>query len=192
MNPSKPDPYQPCPCGSGRKYKFCCHAAGVAVSNQHPLTLIKKSLDYPVSRCMVNDNWSENGLATVFVIRQLPNLKFIAGVYLVDVLYLGVKDAFCNANLPHAEIQNMEFSSGLPMVEIAYEDARSLILGAVAFAKKFEIEPNEEWQDARYVVDPDRSFVPKFTFGKGGKPVYVQGPFDDLDAITDKLALFHK
>jgi hypothetical protein len=187
MNPSKPDPYQPCPCGSGRKYKFCCHATGLAVSKEHPLTLIKKSPDYPVSQCFVNDNWQENGLATVFVLRQLPNLKFIAGVYLVDVMCLGVKDAFGNANLTSAEIHKMQARSGLPMVSIDYEDARSLVLGGIEFAKQYGFEPHEDWHDASHVIEPERSFVPKFTFGSDGNPMYIQGPFDDVDAIAGQI-----
>jgi len=186
MNSRKPDPYQPCPCGSGRKYKFCCHATGLAVVKEHPQTLIKNSLDYPVTQCFVNRNWQEQGLATVFVIRQLPNSKYIAGVYLVDVYCLGVKDAFCNANLASLEIQKMQASSGLPMVEIDYEDARSLVLGGLDYAKQHGFESHEDWHDACYVIDPERAFVPKFSFGSGGAPLYVQGPFDDVEANTQK------
>ncbi len=187
MNPVKPDPYQPCPCGSGLKYKFCCYAKGQALSKEHPLTLIKKSLDYPVVQCWINENWQQHGLANVFVIRQEPNLKLIIGVYLVDVLCLGVKDTFCNANLDASEVKKLLISSGMPIVEIDYEDARSLVLGAIAYARTLGIEPHEDWRNASYVVDPQRPFVPKFTFGSNGEPMYVQGPFDDADAIAKRL-----
>ncbi len=69
-----------------------------------------------------------------------------------------------------------------------YEDARSLILGAVEYAASLGFQPNEDWQDARYVVEADRSYVRKFKFGKDGKPYYIQGPDDDARKITSKLA----
>jgi hypothetical protein len=28
MHPNATEPYAPCPCNSGRKYKFCCRAKG--------------------------------------------------------------------------------------------------------------------------------------------------------------------
>lgn len=184
MNPAKPDPYQPCPCGSGRKFKFCCYAKGQSISKEHPLTLIKKSLDYPVVRCLVSEDWQQQGMASIFVLRQLPNLKYVIGVYLVDVFFMGVKNAFCNANIAQAEIQRMLASAGMPLVDIDYEDARSLILGAINYARNLGMEPHEDWPDASYVVEAERSFVPKFTFGRDGKPLYIPGPDDDVNAIV--------
>jgi tetratricopeptide (TPR) repeat protein len=42
MDPQTPDPYRPCPCGSGKKYKFCCRdkdrEAARQKAQQHPFT----------------------------------------------------------------------------------------------------------------------------------------------------------
>ena len=73
------DPYRPCPCGSGKKYKFCCRLQQTAISNTPPRELIKKSAEFPINFCMLNPNWQELGLATVVVIRSMPNGKFIFG-----------------------------------------------------------------------------------------------------------------
>lgn len=189
MTKHKIDPYQPCPCGSGRKYKFCCHLKAVTVSNEHPLSLIKKSVEYPVYQCVVNEGWQEQGLANIFILRQMPNLKFICGVYLVDVFCLGVKDTFCNANIPYAGIQTMLAQAGMPLVPIDYEDARSIIFGGIQFASKHGFSPNQDWKDSKHIVEPEKPFNDKFEFGSSGKPVYIQGPDDDPVAITSKLHL---
>lgn len=179
MTIHKINPYQPCPCGSGRKYKFCCRLKEVAASNEHPLSLIKKSAEYPVHKCFVNDGWHEQGMANVFVLRQTPNQKFIVGVYLVDALCLGVKDTFFNVNIPDAGIQTMLAQTGLPLIPIDYEDARSIILGGIEFAAKQGFSPNPDWKDSKHVVESERRFDNKFEFGKHGKPLYIQGPGDD-------------
>jgi hypothetical protein len=69
-----------------------------------------------------------------------------------------------------------------------YEDARSLILGAVGYAASLGFQPNEDWRDTRYIVEANRAHIRKFTFGKDGKPYYIQGPDDDARKITSKLA----
>jgi len=188
MNLTKPDPYQPCPCGSGRKYKFCCFAKGQQLSNEHPLVLIKKAAQFPLSQCVVNVGWQQQGIANVIVIRQLPNGKFIFAGYLVDLMMLGVKDAFFNANMGAEALQSMVGRVDMPVEPIDYEDARSLIFGAIEFARKHRVEPHADWQHAKHLVEPDRPFQPKYSFGIDGKAIYIQGPNDDLAEISARLS----
>ncbi|MBK6998804.1 MAG: SEC-C domain-containing protein [Rhodoferax sp.] len=186
----KIDPYQPCPCGSGRKYKFCCRAKEVAVSQESPRSLIRKSTEYPVSQCVIGKGWQENGLATIFVVRQLPNQKYIFGSYLVDVLCLGLKDTFCNANMPASAVQSMLARANMEFEMIEYEDARSLILGGIEYARNLGFEPNPDWKDSQYVIESARPFVPKYAFGRNGQPFYIQGPHDNVSQIMSKLSKF--
>ena len=143
----------------------------------------------PVARCAVNVDWQSEGMATVFVVRQLANQNFVFGSYLVDALCLGLKDTFCNANLPAAAIQRMLDSTPMEMEAIDYEDARSLILGGIDFAAKIGFAPNPDWTDTQHLIEPARPYVPKFAFGKDGEPLYVAGPRDDTAKI---LATLHQ
>jgi len=187
MNQSKPDPYQPCSCGSGRKFKFCCYAKGQQVSNEHPLALIKKAALYPVSQCAISVGWQQQGMANITVIRQLPNAKFMFGAYLVDLMLLGVKDTFFNANLSAEAVQSMLIRADMPVEPIDYEDARSVIFGGIEFARQHRFEPHRDWQHSKHIVEPDRSFEPKFSFGLDGEPIYMQGPNDDVEALAAML-----
>ena len=63
-------------------------------------------------------------------------------------------------------------------IPIAYEEARSIIFGALNFAQKIGFEPHPDWQYARLILEPERPFDDKYTFGRKGKPFYVAGPFD--------------
>ncbi len=187
MTPAKPDPYQPCPCGSGRKYKFCCRIKEQQLSNESPLVLVQKSAQYPLSQCTITRHWQQNGLGSVFVVRQLPNSKFLFGVYLVDLLCLGVKNTFFNVNIGPDAIHSMLTLQEMPIDPINYEDARSIILGSIEFARKHGFEPHPDWNHTRHLVEPDRPFKHKFAFGQKGKPIYIQGPDDDFVAITSML-----
>lgn len=187
MSTEKIDPYQPCPCGSGRKYKFCCRAKEVAISNESPRALIKKSVDFPVFQCVINTGWQGQGLASIFVVRQLPNQKFILGSYLVDVLCLGLKDTFCNANLSAQAVQSMLATVPMQMEAIEYEDARSVILGGIEYASNLGFEPNPDWTDSQHMIEPERPFNPQFKFGLNGKPMYIAGPHDNPMKMPLKL-----
>ena len=189
MTTPKVDPYQPCPCGSGRKYKFCCRAKELAISNESSIALIKNSVAFPVAQCIVSENWQEQGLANIFVVRQLPSTKYIFGAYLLDLLCLGLKDTFCNANIPDAAMRSMIAQTGQNFVPIDYEDARSIIFGGIEFASKLGFSPNLDWKDSKHIVESDRHFEHKFEFGRHGKPFYIQGPHDDPVEITSKLSL---
>ena len=79
--------------------------------------------------------------------------------------------------------------SGLPLVPIDYEDARSIILGGIEYARKLGFSPNQDWKDSKHVVEPDRPFNKKFEFGRDGQPLYIQGPSDDFVEIAEKLCL---
>ena len=76
--------------------------------------------------------------------------------------------------------------------EISYEDARSVILGAIEFASHFGFGPDESWTVSSGVVEPERLFNRKFKFGKDGQPLYIQGPHDDARKIMNRLAPFVK
>ncbi len=174
------DKYQPCPCGSGRKFKFCCYetiASPGSVSNY----------EFPVHRCFANLNWQEQGLAQVVVVREMPNLTYRMGVYLADVFCLGVKDTFVHSGVNYEELKAFLRRSPMPFHEIAYEDARSIVLGAVEYARQLGFEPPRDWASSKSILESERSFDNKFKFGKDGKPFYIQGPADNPKKIMAKL-----
>lgn len=160
--------YAPCPCNSGKKLKFCCY----------------KSSDFtkfPLFGCYIGKDWQKAGISNVIVARKAFDESLIAGIYLVDVWCLGVKDAYIKKNLDINDLQylcNAIASVNDGVIEISYEDARSIILGSVNYAAKIGIQPHSDWPSANNMVEPIRSFEDKFEFGKDGKPFYVSGPYD--------------
>ena len=179
--------YEHCPCGSGKKFKFCCYEKRETLRGVSDATLIRRSAEFPVDKCFVSRSWKERGLAQVLVARRLPDGASLMGVYLVDVFCLGIKNAFVARLKPH---EMLLFLNGCPdaMQEISYEDARSVIMGAAEFAMQFGLPPDESWTTSRAIVESDRPFDRKFEFGKDGKPFYIEGPHDDTRRIMKQLA----
>jgi hypothetical protein len=147
--------------------------------------LIKKSAEFPVHQCMVNSGWQKDGAANVFIIRQMPNSKFIFAVYLIDLFCLGLKDVTFSANLSHAKIQTILGHSPMPLSPIDYEDARSIILGSIEYAHQHGFEPCKDWKNTKYLVESEKPFINKFEFGLNGRAIYMQSlQYDPVEVIS--------
>lgn len=75
---------------------------------------------------------------------------------------------------------------------IPYQDARSLILGAIDFAKAIHIAPDLSWQGIpSSFIEAHLTYEKKFSFGQEGKPFYVSGPHDyeryNIEEIINKV-----
>lgn len=138
-------------------------------------------------------NWKENGLAVVVVARRQPDGNIVFGNYLVDYYCLGVKNAFCNAEIPPGEFHRdylMRMFRGEQPLGISPALAHELIYGSIEYAARFGFRPHRDFKLAQNVLDPpDRH--PRsgaVEFGKDGKPFFVSGPYDNVEAIMRQLA----
>lgn len=181
------DPYQPCSCGSGKKFKFCCYQKRKILDGISDTELITRSTEFPIHECYVSSDWQISGLAQIIVIRQLPNGKYLLGVYLVDVFCLGLKDTFIRTHLNEGMVDEILNQMPCGLDEVSYEDVRSIVLGAIDYAKNLGFEPDREWKRSGLIIESNRDFVHKFTFGKDGKPLFIQGPHDNKNKIMEKL-----
>jgi len=190
-----------CHCGSGKKYKKCCLSKDEesrgplreAWATVGKISLIKRSQDYPVERCLLNQDWKETGLARITVLRRQANSSFIIGLYLVDIFCLGVKDTFCNVEITDEQINGQilpkQYFEDVPL-DISLDFAKAIIWGGVKYAKVFGFEPNADFELSRCVLGaegPEDSYDIHFG-GPDGKPLYIPGPYDDQNAIMRKLS----
>ncbi|MGZ3951663.1 MAG: hypothetical protein ACXVBZ_09715, partial [Flavisolibacter sp.] len=74
------------------------------MKKQQPLSPRKyietKARSLPVYKCWVNPEWKEAGMANVIVARQHVNQNLTVGIYLVDLMCLGIKDTLYYFNEP--------------------------------------------------------------------------------------------
>jgi hypothetical protein len=126
----------------------------------------------------------------VVIARQQAEDRIIFATILVDFFCLGVKNAFCNADFSRRRFENnlARMCSGAPEpcdVGLAHE----LIYGSLEFARRYGFEPHPDFKLCSQVLDPPEAHPPKHNleFGKDGKPLFVSGPYDDVDAILARL-----
>lgn len=180
MNPI----YTPCPCDSGMKFKFCC-------LKKEPEELLLGAAKFPLFECLIADNeWKEHGLVVLYVCRHVLDFRYISAFYLIDTYCLGLKNTCVSVNLDRDRMldvrRRIEHTGTLR--PFGYEEARSLILGAIEYAGGLGFRPNEDWQYSRCLIEEERPFEPKFKYGKDGRPFYVPGPSDNANSIMKTLA----
>jgi hypothetical protein len=123
--------YEPCSCGSGKKYKFCCYGKDRQLSRLEPRALLERATDFPVDKVLINEGGEDIGPAAAMISRRLPNGNFFYLLYLVDIFKGGILDIVLDSNV-RAEIveANLDLVPG-EFAEATFEEARSLLLGAV-------------------------------------------------------------
>jgi hypothetical protein len=180
--------YDPCPCNSGKKFKFCC---GDRIKTKDPGALCQQLGLLPLHMCLINGFWKENGIASIHIIKGMHPGHFVLGMYLIDIWCLGVKDADLKMNLTQSKVDYYVDKLSFVHVDFPYEDARSIIFGSLEYAQNLGFTPHADWHMARCLIEPDRSFQNKVTFGRNGKPFYKIGPYDAKERntrdIVDKM-----
>lgn len=182
------DVYAPCLCGSGNKFKFCCYQA---VKKGNMQSLISGITKFPIHTCRVLNDWEEEGISPVYVVRKLTNASYVFASYMVDFWCLGVKDVAFKVGINDALLEGI-FDRGHSMKSIPYQEARSMILGAVDYARSvgMPLSPTLESIHLSF-IEADQPYERKVTFGKDGVPFYMPGPYDhenyDVKEVLKKV-----
>lgn len=157
------------------------------------LSYIRQARGYPIEGCWAQKNWEDGGLAVIVVARRQPNGNLVFGSYLVDTYCLGLKDAYCNADIPsghfHREMLPMMYSAAGQPTKISPDLAHEIIYGGIEYAQQFGFRPHRDFDLAQLVLDPPDAHprTGRVKFGKDGKPFFVQGPHDNVEAVLRQL-----
>ncbi len=152
--------------------------------------LIRRSGALPVHECLINDNWRERGIANILLSRRQTDGFYVIGVYLVDVFCLGVKNTFCNAGLSEFQYDELKakMAGQFTLIGCELALAHAIVHGAIKYARKWGFEPQKDFSLSRYVLGEGADWTGQdVIFGRDGKPCYIAGPHDDVDAILRKL-----
>ena len=154
---------------------------------------LRRAVDWPLHEVLVTKAWREPGeIIQILVSRRSPQGQVAAGVFLVDLGCLGVKNAYgrvFNTQGEYASELRNEVSARQEMIDADLDLAAKIIREGVAYAQELGFRPNRDIRDARLVLgdaDPD-ACDEEIPLGKDGKPLFVSGPYDNVDRIMDKL-----
>jgi hypothetical protein len=154
---------------------------------------IHQARNYPIEGCWTVEKWNEGGLAKVVIARRQPNGRIVFGCYLVDLYCLGLKDTFCNADIPAGLFRRnylAQIFDDSPPLGVSPALAHEIVYGGIEFAAQFGFRPHRDFRHSRYILDPPEVHprTGKAQFGKDGKPFYISGPYDNAEAIVRQLA----
>jgi hypothetical protein len=154
---------------------------------------IRQARNYPIEGCWVQADWQEGGLAVIVVARRQPDGNIVFGNYLVDFYCLGLKNTYCNASIPPGQFRSdylpKMFDAAGPPVDTPPALVHEIIYGGIEYAAQFGFRPHADFKRSQYVLDPP-DLHPRtgaVEFGHNGKPLFISGPYDDVDAILRKL-----
>lgn len=149
----------------------------------------QRARNLPVFKCFVNEDWEESGTALVVVARNHINGNITWCSYLVDLGCLGVKDTMYQFNVPEYEFDEYksELEVNFDIVEINYNVAHNIIYAGWEYAKEIGFEPHKDFLSiTSYMLEEDNDDIPLIEItcgGENGKPIFMQGPFED-DAMA--------
>lgn len=149
----------------------------------------------PISKCYINPNWQEEGLAHIIVTRNRAGGHIVYASFLVDTFCLGVKDADYAIDFTSKDLEDVlqHFRSYHEFVEADYNQIHNIIYGAIEFAEEGGIQPVKKFNIASYALSEDTDEIPllEFDYGKDGKHFLIIGEDGKerqyLNTLIDKL-----
>jgi hypothetical protein len=162
-------------------------------TSSDPTIRLSQAASWPVVHALISEDFWDEGIGYLALARQDSAEGIVAAVYLVDVYCLGVKDAFWRAGSRRdfrALIERMEETRR--MHAIKPECLTKIVHGAVDYAESFGFLPHPDFRHAAMLLDgiDTAACDQDFTFGKDGKPFYIQGPNETLEeaqAISERI-----
>lgn len=132
--------------------------------------------------CGICGTITRSGLGQVLIARQGPMRQVGLAVFLIDSGCLGVKNVIAILDGPDRAakiIEQLENDRDLKPTTPGL--ARGLVESAVAYAQSLGFEPHADYRKATMIwgeVEAE-SIEGHYTFGREGKPFYMNGPFED-------------
>lgn len=123
----------------------------------------------PLDKCYIGSGLEDGTEGTILVTRKHTGDKYTLGMYLVDKLCLGVKDASYFLRMEWSEFRDFmeKFEERFAPRECSYEEAHNWIWGAVGFAEDAGIKPCKEFELAQYILaeDDEETELIEFDYG---------------------------
>jgi len=157
-----------------------------------------RARNLPLDRCMVNSDWEDTQMVNLIVNRKHVNGNITFGMYLVDLMLLGVKDCFyefnVSPNVLEERIKAYTNDSAYDIIDCDYELAHNIIYEGIDFAEEYGFKPCKEFtKTAIYIMEEDSDDIPSIyiPLGEDGVPVVFVDPWDNRSreiSILEKTA----
>jgi hypothetical protein len=139
----------------------------------------------PIVACRLTSVIEAAGIGTLIVARKLSLGRFALSVFLVDLLCLGVKNAYfrvAESEPYQAFMENFQALEETDAIDPAR--ARRLVRDAAAYGADNGFPPPADFVEVERIFGEIAPAGAPFVFGQDGKPHYVAGPRDSLRRST--------
>jgi hypothetical protein len=144
----------------------------------------------PIDKCYVTSKWEETQIVNVVVMRRHVNGNVTVGLYLVDLLCLGVKDTFYAFNVSEEEANERFVEPLFEMEEVDYDLAHNIVYAGHDFALEFDIKPHKDFNITKYILEEDTDKIPVIEIPVGdenGNPSLIVAPSYNYGPALQKL-----
>lgn len=161
--------------------------------SKDPTIRLRPAEKWPVVQALVGEDLWTDGIGYLVIARQEAEGRLIYAFFLVDVYCLGVKNAFWDAG-SSGDFQGMigKLKREQSMTSISPACLVKIIEGAVEFARSYGFHPHPDFRHAAMLLNgiDSATCAQEFTFGRDGKPLYIQGPYESpvqAEAIMERI-----
>jgi hypothetical protein len=154
-------------------------SASDRLSHAKAIIIAKSS---PITECRIRKDIFSSGIGTAIIARKMPNGYIGAGVYLLDVWCLGVKNTyFTTLSEDEYEDRINQIKANEKLENIHPSCLRKLIDECVDYSEKLAFKPHRDYKTSKQLLmDIDPTVCPnQYSFGKDGKPFYFSGPHEN-------------
>lgn len=156
-------------------------------TSNNPAIRFLSAAAWPIVATLEPESLWEKGIGNMVIARRAPGGRIVAGVFLLDVYCLGVKDAFWR-ELGEAEYKSLvvEMAEKVgPFRDVSPERFSKLVHCAADYAQSFGLPPHPDFRNTRHLMDGiDPSLChDEFEFGRNGRPYYIAGPNDSYQRM---------
>jgi hypothetical protein len=162
-------------------------------SSKDPAVRLQQAEKWPVVKAFVAATLWQERIGNLMIARQDSGGRLVFAAFLVDVYCLGAKNAFWRAGT-RADFEDMirQMDEVRRMIPITPACLVKIVKGAVDDAQSLGFPPHPDYHHASQLLDGiDPSTCPNsFTFGKDGKPFYIQGSNESpaqVEAIMQRI-----
>ncbi len=160
-----------------------------AILRRDPLLGEALRYHHPLHSCLINENWQDMKMATIFIVREAPT-GLVMVTFFIDLTGFGLKDAWGDYGLTSSDIDTIKSKSvedDLPLESCDLTFASSIIHGGVEWAKKWGIKLPGDYKVWMRMLDPlDADNIDLDLFGVDGKPLFMLDEEED-DFLFDEL-----
>jgi hypothetical protein len=136
-----------------------------------------------IEACYINEDWEEEGIASILVLRALPGGGHALGAFLVDFLCIGLKDCWGRIDVSRAEFrESLDRARSNMTMRISPEEAWELVAGGVRWSLQngFRLPPRYERWISVLGNPADCASADISSFGKQGGGLVYMGSIEDL------------